>query len=101
MAARPAAAARRATSAGAYSPSDAVEWQCRSTRAVRPLRGGPGRLGGAQQLPQLPFGQLRQGRVGAAASERRVAGEAPLALGPRAVLEHQAELILAVDRRAP
>src|SRR2546425_8659892 len=38
IAARPAACARRATSAGGYSPSDAVEWQCRSTRAVGTLR---------------------------------------------------------------
>src|SRR5256885_9285126 len=82
IAARPAACARRATSAGGYSPSDAVECQCRSTRAVSSLRRGPGRLRLPEQLHQLPLGELGQRRVGTPAAHGREAREATPALEP-------------------
>src|SRR2546426_7143535 len=80
IATRPAACARRATSAGGYSPSDAVEWQCRSTRAVGTLRRGPGTLRLPEQLDQLPLGELGQGGVGTATPHGRVAAAATAAL---------------------
>src|SRR5712691_562255 len=101
MAASPASRARRATTAGANSPSDAVEWQCRSTRAVGGLRRGPGGLRAAQQFDQLGGRELGQRGVRAAAPQGRVARVAALALGPRAQLEHEPELVLVVDREAP
>src|SRR5258705_12865947 len=79
IAARPAACARRATSPGGYSPSDSVEWQCRSTRTVGTLRRGPGRLRLPEQLHQLPLGHLDQRGVGTVAAHGRVAGEATAA----------------------
>src|SRR5207244_481986 len=101
IAAKPAACARRTTSAGGYSPSDAVEWQCRSTRAVGTLRRGPGRLRLPEQLHQLSLGELSERRVGTTAAHRRVAREAtpPLRAGP--LLEHQAKLVAVVHRHAP
>src|SRR2546426_3247375 len=101
IAASPASRARRATTAGANSPSDAVEWQCRSTRAVGALRRGPGGLRVAKQLDQLGARELGQRGVGTAAPHGRVARVAGLALGPRAQLEHEPELVLVVDRDAP
>src|SRR5438094_729458 len=93
--------ARRATSAGAYSPSDAVEWQCRSTRAVGTLRRGPGRLGLPEQVDELPLGELSQRGVGTATAHGRVAAEATAALGAGPLLEHHAELVAVVHRHAP
>src|SRR5213592_1844111 len=101
MAARPAALARRATSAGGNSPADAVEWQWRSTRTVSTLRRGPGRLRRAEQVQELPVGQLGERRVRAAAPDRGVAREAALALGPGPVLEHEPELVFAVHGHPP
>src|SRR6267143_4614520 len=101
IAARPAACASRATSAGGYSPSDAVEWQCRSTRAVGTLRRRPGRLRLPEQLDQLPLGQLRQRRVGTAAAHGRVAGKATSPFGTGPLLEHHAELVVVVHGHAP
>src|SRR5213592_3655331 len=101
MAARPAALARRATSAGGNSPSDAVEWQWRSTRTVSTLRRGPGRLRRAEQVHELPVGQLGERRVRAAAPDRGVAREAALALGPGPVLEDEPELVFAVHGHPP
>src|SRR5205809_4300743 len=101
MAARPAALARRATSAGGNSPSDAVEWQWRSTRTVSTLRRGPGRLRRAEQVQELPVGQLGERRVRAAAPDRGVAREAALALGPGPVLEREPELVFAVHGHPP
>src|SRR5438128_6966722 len=91
MAASPAPLARCATSAGGYSPSDAEEWQWRSTRAVGTLGRSPGRLGRAEQVQKLVVGQLGERSVRTAAPDRCVAGEAALALGPGAVLEHEPE----------
>src|SRR3989441_3489697 len=99
IAARPAACARRATSAGGYSPSDAVEWQCRSTRTVGTLRRGPGRLRLPEQLHQLPLGKLGQRGVGTAAAHGRVAGVATAALGAGSLLEYDAELVAVVQDR--
>src|SRR5690242_21920150 len=93
MAASPAARARRATSAGAYSPSEAVEWQCRSTRAVRALRRRPRRLGLVEQLPEVAVRHLHERRIRAAIPDGRVPREPAPPVGPRALLEHQAELI--------
>src|SRR2546428_814331 len=93
--------ARRTTTAGANSPSDAVEWQWRSTRAVGGLRRGPGGLRVAKQLDQLGRRELGQRGVRPATPHGRVAREAALALGPRAQLEHEPELVLVVDRDAP
>src|SRR5207247_4347707 len=98
---RPAACARRATSAGGYSPSDAVEWQCRSTRAVGTLRRGPGRLRLPEQLDQLPRGELGQRGVGTTTAHGRVAAEATAALGAGPLLEHHAELVAVVHRPPP
>src|SRR6266566_1217441 len=101
MAASPAACATRATSAGATSPSDAVEWQCRSTRAVGALRRRPRGLRLVEQLHQLLVAQLGEGRVGTAVADGREARVAPLPVRPRAQLEHDAELVAVVDRDAP
>src|SRR6266516_940685 len=100
IATRPAACARRATSAGGYSPSEAVEWQCRSTRAVGTFRRGPGRLRLPEQLHQLPLGELGQGGVGTAAAHRRVAREATTPLGTGPLLEDHAELVAVVHGHA-
>src|SRR2546428_10055742 len=101
MAASPPRRARRATTAGANSPSDAVEWQCRSTRAVGGLRRGPGGLRVAKQLDQLGARELGQRGVGTAAPHGRVARVAGLVLRPRAQLEPEPELVLVVGREAP
>src|SRR6266700_8215759 len=101
MAASPARLARCATSAGGYSPSDAEEWQWRSTCAVGTLGRSPGGLGRAEQVQQLVVGQLGERGVRAAAPDRRVPGEATLALGPGAVLEHEPELVLVVHGHSP
>src|SRR5437867_4021178 len=101
IAASPAALARFATSAGGYSPSDAEEWQWRSTRAVGTLGRSPGGLGRAEQVQQLVVGQLGERGVRAAAPDRRVAGEAALALGSGAVLEHEPELVFVVHGHSP
>src|SRR5438093_5958777 len=96
MAVRPTAWARRATSSGALAPSDAVEWQWRSTCAVGALRRGPRGLRLPEQLEQLAGRELLQRRIDAPDAGRRVAGEAPFALRPGPELEHQAVLVLAV-----
>src|ERR1041384_924941 len=93
MAASPAACATPATSAGATSPSDAVEWQCRSTRAVGALRRRPSGLRLVEQLHQLPVAQLGERRVGTAIAHGREARVAALAVGSCAQLEHDAELV--------
>src|SRR5216117_1466348 len=100
IAARPAACARRATSAGGYSPSDAIEWQCRSTRAVGTLRRGPGRLRLPEQLDELSLGELGQRGVGTAVADRRVAREATAPLGTGPLLEDHAELVAVVHGHA-
>src|SRR5438034_689929 len=89
-----------ATPAGSHSPSDAVEWQCRSMCGVIGLGRGPRRLRLAEQLEQLTVRQLREGTVGRPRAERRVMGDAPAALRSRALLEDEAELISAVYRHA-
>src|SRR5690242_6627482 len=101
MAVSPASRARRATSSGATLPSEAVEWQCRSTSAVRALRRRPGGLGMAPEIEQRGVGELGEGGVRTPVSHGRVAREAPLARGSRAGGEGQAELILAVDGAVP
>src|SRR6266540_4582256 len=100
MAASPAACARRATSAGAHSPSEAVEWQCRSTCAVCRLRRRPRGLGLAEQREELALGELRQRAVGRPVAHRGIPCHAPLGLRPGAQLEEQGELVAAVDRHA-
>src|SRR5260370_1600411 len=100
MALSPASRARRATSSGGNSPSEAFEWQCRSTNAVRARRGGPGRLGVTEQIQERSLTQLGEGSVRAAVADRRITGVAPLAVRPGAELEHEGELILTVHRHA-
>src|SRR6266853_3885730 len=100
MAASPAPCATAATSAGATSPSDAVEWQWRSTRAVCALRRRPRGLRLVEQLHQLLLAQLGEGRVGTAVADGRETRVAALAVGPGAQLEHDAELIPVVNRHA-
>src|SRR3989440_10352287 len=96
MAARPAPWARCATSDGGNSPSDAVEWQCRSTCAVGTFRRRPGRLRLAKQLDQLALRQLGERRVEAAVADRREAGEPAAPFRARPLLEHDPELIAPV-----
>src|SRR2546428_14112488 len=93
MAASPASRARRATTAGANSPSDAVEWQCRSTRAVGGLRRGPGGLRVAKQLDQLGARELGQRSVGPAAPHGREARGPRLAPRPPAPPAHKPQLL--------
>src|SRR6267378_2239130 len=100
MAARSAARARRATSAGSHSPSEAVEWQCKSICGVIGLGSGPRRLRLAEQLEQLALGELRERTLGRAGTERRVMRHAAAALRPRPLLEDETELIAAIDRHA-
>src|SRR3989441_11742965 len=100
MAERSTARARRATSAGSPSPSDAVEWQCRSMCRVIGLGRGPRGLRLAQQLEELAVRQLREGPVRRARAERRIMRDAPATLRSRAVLEDQAELIAPVHGHA-
>src|SRR5689334_1206140 len=100
MAASPARRARSATSAGATSPSDAVEWQCKSTRAVGALRRRPRGLRLVEQRHQLRLGQLGERGVGAAVADGREAAVAAFAVGPGPQLEHDAELVAVVDRVA-
>src|ERR1700704_2940342 len=101
MATRSASRARAATTPGGHSPSDAVEWQCRSTCAVRALRRRPGGLGMAPEIEQRGIGELGEGGVGTAVADRRVARESALALRSRPREKDQAELILAVDGAVP
>src|SRR5256885_14471854 len=96
MAARSAPWARCATSAGGNSPSDAVEWQCRSTCAVGTLRCRPGRLRLVKQLGELARRQLGERRVEAAVADRSEAGEAAAPLRARPLLEHDPELVAPV-----
>src|SRR5437763_16213276 len=96
MAARPAPWARCATSAGGNSPSDAVEWQCRSTCAVGTLRCRPGRLRLVKQLGQLARRQLGERRVEAAVADRRETGEAAAAFRACYLLEQDSELVVHV-----
>src|SRR6266480_3759791 len=100
MAARSAARARRATSGGSHSPSEAVEWQCRSMCGVIGLGGGPRGLRLAEQLQQLALRELGERAIACASAERREMGHAAAALRPGAVLEDEAELIPAIDRHA-
>src|SRR5258708_9292290 len=97
MAGSPAGGAAAATSAGATSPSDAVEWQWRSTRAVCALRRRPRGLRLVEQLHQLLLAQLGEGRVGTAVADGREARVTALAVGPRTQLEHEAELIAVLN----
>src|SRR5260370_22189470 len=101
MAARSAGRARRATSAGSHSPSEAVEWQCKSMCGVIGLGGGPRRLRLAEQLEQLALGKLRERTVGRAGAERREMRHAAAAVRARPMLEDKTELIVAGDRHAP
>src|SRR6184192_2590815 len=96
MATRPAPWARCATSAGGNSPSDAVEWQCRSTCAVGTLRRRPGRLRLAKQLDQVALRPIGQRRVEAAVADRREAGEPAAPFRARPLLEHDPELVAPV-----
>src|SRR5262245_48786194 len=96
MATRSASWARAATSSGGHSPSDAVEWQCRSTCAVGALRRGPRGLRLAEQVEQFAFGQLAQRGVGVPGADGRESREAAATGGAGAALEDDAELILPV-----
>src|SRR5579864_4590825 len=96
MATRFASRARAATTSGGHSPSEAVEWQCRSTCAVRALRGRPRGLGLAEQLQQLTVRELAQRRVRIPAADRCEPCEPAAAGGTSPALEHQAELVLSV-----
>src|SRR6266536_3231151 len=100
MATRSTSRARRATSAGSHSPSEAVEWQCKSMCGVISLGGGPRRLRLAEQLEQVALGELRERALGRAGAERREMRHAAAALRPRPVLKDETELIAAVDRHA-
>src|SRR5439155_13832908 len=98
MAARSAARARRATSGGSHSPSEAVEWQCRSMCGVIGLGGGPRGLRLAEQLQELALVELVERAMAQARAERREMGDAAAALRPRPALEDEAGLIAAVHR---
>src|ERR1041384_7553014 len=100
MAARSAARARRATSAGSHSPSDAVEGQCKSMGGVISLGGGPCRLRLPEQLDQLALGELQKRAVGRARADRREMRDTATALRPRPLYEDEAELVAAVDAHA-
>src|SRR5258705_8507035 len=100
MATRSTARARRATSGGSHSPSEAVEWQCKSMCGVISLGGGPRRLQLAEQLEQVSLGELRERALGGAGAERREMRHAAAALRPRPELKDETELIAAVDRHA-
>src|SRR6266508_5531116 len=100
MAARSAPRARRATSGGSHSPSEAVEWQCRSMCGVIDLGGGPRGLRLAEELDQLALGELGESTIGRAGAERRVVRDAAAALRPGPLLEDETELIAAIDRHA-
>src|SRR6266545_2052027 len=100
MAARSAPRARRATSGGSHSPSEAAEWQCRSMCGVIDLGGGPGGLRLAEQLQQFALGQLGERAIACASAERREMGDAAAALRPGPVLVDETELIAAVHRHA-
>src|SRR5258705_5602177 len=97
IAVSPTARARRATSGGSHSPSDAVEWQCRSMWGVGDLGSGPGRLRLLEELEQRAIGQLEKGAIRPPGSEGREVRDAVTALRPRAALEYQPELVTAVD----
>src|ERR1051325_415334 len=101
MAASPAALARFATSAGGDSPSGGGGGRGRATCAVGTLGRSPGGLGRAEQVQHLLVGQLGERGVRAAAPDRRVAGEAALALGPGAELEYEPELVFVVHGHPP
>src|SRR5258706_1765433 len=100
MATRSTARARRATSAGSHSPSEAVEWQCKSMCGVISLGCRPRRLRLAEQFEQLALGELREGALGRAGTERRVMRHAAAAPWPRPLLEDETELIAAIHRHA-
>src|SRR2546428_8724405 len=91
---------RRATSSGSHSPSEAVEWQCRSMCGVVDLGGGPRRLRLTEQIEQLALGELGEGAIGRASPERREARDAAAALRPSPLLEDETELIPPVHGQA-
>src|SRR5204862_8288932 len=88
------------TSSGGYSPSDAVEWVCRSMCAVCAFRSGPGGLRGAEQLQQLALAELGDRGVGTAVPHRREPGEAAPAVFPGALLAQETDLVAPVHRHA-
>src|SRR5689334_15655732 len=100
MATRSTARAWRATSAGSHSPSEAVEWQCKSMCGVVSLGRGPRRLRLAEQLERIALGALCGRAVGRAGTERREMRHTATALRPRPLLEDEAELVADVDRHA-
>src|SRR2546422_9562447 len=57
--------------------------------AISALRRRPSGLRLAQKVLELPLSELGEGRVGTAGPERRIAGEAALALGAAPELEQQ------------
>src|SRR5206468_6704591 len=99
-AARSAARAWCGTSDGAHSPSETVEWQCKSMCRVIDLGRGPGGLRLAEQVEQLAVGELAERALLRAGPDGREVGDAPAPLGPGAVFEDEAELIAAVHSHA-
>src|SRR6266550_4106115 len=99
-AARSAARAWCGTSDGAHSPSETVEWQCKSMCRVIDLRRGPGGLRLAEQVEQLALGELAESALWRAGPDGREVCDAAAPLGPGAVFEDEAELIAAVPSHA-
>src|SRR5436309_15949030 len=69
----------------------------RSKHAVSPLRRRPRGLRLMEEVQQLPLSELSEGCVGTLGSQRRIASEAPLALGAGPELEQQPKLILPIN----
>src|SRR5437588_12173053 len=68
-----------------------------STHLVSPLGRRPGGLRLVEEVEQLPFSELGESCVGTLGSQRRVPGDAPLALGAGPELAQQPKLILPVN----
>src|SRR5207249_8628894 len=68
-----------------------------SAHPVSPLGRRPRGLRLMEELHQLPLSELSEGRVRTLRSQRRIASEAPLALGAGPELEQQPKLILPIN----
>src|SRR5437016_8560302 len=68
-----------------------------SAHPVSPLGRRPRGLRLMEEVQQLPLSELSEGCVGTLGSQRRIASEAPLALGAGPELEQQPKLILPIN----
>src|SRR5256886_2127154 len=83
-----------------YRPVGAFLRRLRLTHPVSPLGRCPGGLRLVKEVEQLPVSELGESCVGTLGSQRRVPGEAPLALGAGPELEQQPKFILPINRDA-